>query len=209
MEPDKMEEIISGIKKYIFQWDQFFNSPKVGQPPAIDDLRKLVELSPVETIKEEPSCLTEQKKCEIFHKHFDKFRSGLFKASLDHYLETGKLSGSLFLSVKEMAEEYNKHEPVSKQEPYRLEQPVEGGIKGTEMCEFQPDPTTSSATKCLCGREKWEHGQKPEHKAAEMDTVTFSKLEYITSGTQISMQELSEICDLMVSFANQHANQFK
>lgn len=39
------------------------------------------------------------------------------------------------------------------------------GREGTDfkimLCgHFEPDPTTSSTTKCKCGREKWEHPQK-------------------------------------------------
>ena len=39
-----------------------------------------------------------------------------------------------------------------------------------------------------------------------MDTETYGKLEYITSGTGISKTELGEIVDLMESFAEEHAN---
>lgn len=39
---------------------------------------------------------------EIFKSHMDKFRNGLFRASLDYYLETGIVSGSLLLTAREM-----------------------------------------------------------------------------------------------------------
>jgi hypothetical protein len=45
---------------------------------------------------------------ELFKEHFEKFRSGLFKASLDHYLETGTLSGSMLLEVRAMFEAHYK-----------------------------------------------------------------------------------------------------
>lgn len=44
---------------------------------------------------------------EDFIQHFDKFRSGLFRASLDHYLQTGLPSGSLYLSINEYNEKAN------------------------------------------------------------------------------------------------------
>lgn len=43
---------------------------------------------------------------EIFEKRFEKFRIGIFRLSLDHFLETGKLSGSALLEVREAMEEY-------------------------------------------------------------------------------------------------------
>ncbi len=45
---------------------------------------------------------------ELFEKHFDKFRNGIFKASLDHYIETGKPSGSLLLSIRDFSHEYTR-----------------------------------------------------------------------------------------------------
>lgn len=37
---------------------------------------------------------------ETFEKTFDKFRHGIFKSSLDSFVDTGKLSGSLMLEVR-------------------------------------------------------------------------------------------------------------
>lgn len=42
----------------------------------------------------------------IFEKRFEKFRIGIFRLSLDHFLETGKLSGSALLEIREAFEEY-------------------------------------------------------------------------------------------------------
>jgi hypothetical protein len=42
---------------------------------------------------------------ELFIKHFDKFRHGLYKASLDSYLQSGKVSGSLLIAIKDHYED--------------------------------------------------------------------------------------------------------
>lgn len=47
---------------------------------------------------------------EMFIKHFDVFRTGLHRASMDHYLETGKLSGNMLLSARECLKEYADQE---------------------------------------------------------------------------------------------------
>ena len=36
-------ELKSAIRKYIFHWDSYFNNKIVGNPPVINDLRKLIE----------------------------------------------------------------------------------------------------------------------------------------------------------------------
>ena len=41
----------------------------------------------------------EQTAEEEFKKHFDKFRHGLFRASLDHYLETGNMMYILPIAI--------------------------------------------------------------------------------------------------------------
>lgn len=38
----EIERLKGGIKKYVWQMDQFFSSPKVGQPPALKDLKDLL-----------------------------------------------------------------------------------------------------------------------------------------------------------------------
>lgn len=64
---------------------------------------------PITPVKSEsPEIDKEEKKPEkIFTKYLDKFRFGIFRSSLDSYLETGKLSGSLFLDVREMFKEWD------------------------------------------------------------------------------------------------------
>ncbi len=37
-----------------------------------------------------------------FESKMESFRHGIFRASMDHYLGTGKLSGSMLLQVREM-----------------------------------------------------------------------------------------------------------
>lgn len=41
---NKVIELEEGIKKYCHHMHIFFSSPRVGQPPDINDLRKLVKL---------------------------------------------------------------------------------------------------------------------------------------------------------------------
>ncbi len=43
---------------------------------------------------------------ELFEKRFEKFRHQPFKSSLEHYLETGKLSGSFMQQVRDFAYEF-------------------------------------------------------------------------------------------------------
>lgn len=43
-------------------------------------------------------------------------------------------------------------------------------------------------------------------KTKNMDSVTYNKLEYITSGSGLTPTELNEIVDLMDEYAREHAN---
>lgn len=49
---------------------------------------------------------------KIIKKHLEGW-SGLNKASIEHYAETGKISGSLFIAMKEMLDEYAYQEIVT------------------------------------------------------------------------------------------------
>lgn len=54
---------------------------------------------------------------ETFIKHFEKFRHGMYRASLESFLETGKLSGSLLLEVREMLKPQPKEEKKLPEKP--------------------------------------------------------------------------------------------
>lgn len=41
----------------------------------------------------------------------------------------------------------------------KIEQLTLTSVGRTLGCSFVLDPTTSSATKCICGKDKWEHEQ--------------------------------------------------
>lgn len=38
----RVEELEAGILKYVNHWNLYFGSPKVGQPPAIQDVKQLL-----------------------------------------------------------------------------------------------------------------------------------------------------------------------
>lgn len=66
-----------------------FNKREAEDKENIAELKEILSSSPTATAEDD------------FARHFGKFRFGLYKASFDHYLETGKISGSLLLSVRE------------------------------------------------------------------------------------------------------------
>lgn len=42
-EHERLIELRFEVAKYIFAWDLFFGSPKVGQPPSLEHLRELLK----------------------------------------------------------------------------------------------------------------------------------------------------------------------
>ena len=54
---------------------------------------------------EDTKQLTEDQFVEIVRKNIDHFRTQPFKSSLDYFINTGKITGSLFLAIKEIYKE--------------------------------------------------------------------------------------------------------
>jgi hypothetical protein len=50
----------------------------------------------------------EELKRELIKKHLEFYSGGFFESSIQHYLKTGKPSGSLFMALKQMMEEYSQ-----------------------------------------------------------------------------------------------------